>query len=69
MGETRETRLREFHEMNDEVVVGIREGAMLRIEGDAMTVLGRNGAVIFRKGQPREDVEPGTDLSGLLQAP
>ena len=34
MGETRETRIREFHEENPVPVVGLREGAMLRVEGD-----------------------------------
>ena len=32
MGETREVRLREFHEENETPVVGIREGSMLRVE-------------------------------------
>lgn len=31
-GETREARIREFHEENDPPVVGLREGALLRIE-------------------------------------
>lgn len=66
MGETRETRLREFHEVNEEVVVGIREGAMLRIEANEMRLEGSRGGVIFRRGQPRQDVEPGADLSDLL---
>ena len=41
MGETREQRIAEFHEMNDRVVVGLREGAMLRVEGPAMTLKAR----------------------------
>ena len=66
MGETRETRLREFHEMNSEVVVAIREGAMLNVEGDTMSLLGRAGGVVFERTKPRRDIEPGTDLSELL---
>jgi dipeptidase E len=66
MGETRETRINEFHEMNPEIVVGIREGAILHIEGDRMTLEGGRGGVIFRAGQPREDLDPGADLSSLL---
>ncbi|MHC4515474.1 MAG: dipeptidase PepE [Planctomycetota bacterium] len=66
MGESRETRIREFHEMNAAPVVGIREGAMLRVEGTKMTLLGRDGAVLFRRGQPRVDYETGVDLSFLL---
>jgi dipeptidase E len=42
-GETREERIREFHEMNDPPVVGLREGAMLRVEGSRMTLRGDFG--------------------------
>lgn len=63
MGETRETRIKEFHEMNDEVVIGIREGAMLHAEGDVVTLEGPTGGVVFRRGQPRLDVSAGADLS------
>ncbi len=68
MGETRETRIREFHEMNGEPVVGIREGAMLLIEGDRMSLVGINGGVLLRRGEPRQDLDPGADLSHLLGA-
>ena len=36
MGETRETRIREFHEENDFPAIGLREGSMLRIEGSRL---------------------------------
>lgn len=67
MGETREQRLAEFHEMNDEPVIGLREGAMLRVEGDRMTLIGVTGARIFERGRPAVEVGPGTDLSPYLQ--
>ena len=41
MGETRETRLREFHEENDTPVLGLREGSMVLVEGSQCTLLGR----------------------------
>jgi dipeptidase E len=64
-GETRDDRLREFHEMNDTPVVGLWEGGLLHCDG--RTVLQSAApARIFRKGQPPEDVEPGGDLAGLL---
>lgn len=66
MGETRETRIREFHEVNDEVVIGIREGALLRVDGNAMHLEGMRGGVIFQRGQARRDIEPGADLSEFL---
>ena len=62
--ETRDDRIREFHEMNDRPVVGLWEGGLLRIEGGEMLLLGAR-ARIFRKGQESEDVEPGSRLDGL----
>ncbi len=67
MGETRETRIREFLEENDNVVVGIREGAMLRIDDDAVSLRGERGARIFRRGRDPEEFEPGSDLGFLLR--
>jgi len=67
MGETRETRIREFLEENDQTVVGLREGAMLRIEGPLAVLRGGRGARIFRRGHDPEEVEPGGHLDALLQ--
>ena len=66
MGETREVRIRQFHEDNEQPVVGLREGAMLHVDGDRMTLLGTTGARIFRRGRDPEEVVPGADLSELL---
>ncbi len=66
MGETRETRLEEFLEENDTSVVGLREGAMLHIEGDSMTLRGSTGARVFGRGHAPREVSPGTDMSHLL---
>ena len=66
MGETRATRINEFHVFNDQPVVGLREGAMLRVEGDAMTLRGTSGARLFRKGQEPDEFAPGDDMSFLL---
>lgn len=66
MGETREQRLREFHEMNDAPVVGLREGTWLEV-GDASCRLGgEKPARLFRKGMAPEEFAPGADLSFLL---
>jgi dipeptidase E len=67
MGETRETRIREFHEENDAPVVGLREGAMLRVLGDAVELRGRAGARIFRRGQEPVEVAPVARIENLLQ--
>jgi dipeptidase E len=67
MGETRETRIREFLEENDNTVVGLREGAMLRIDGSIAVLRGTRGARVFRRGRDPEDLEPGARLDALLQ--
>jgi len=66
MGETRETRIREFHEENDTPVVGLREGAMLRVEGDSVQLRGLAGARLFRRGQEPVEVPAGWDLAALV---
>jgi dipeptidase E len=66
MGETRETRLREFHEENDTPVVGLREGAWLHVEDGSVRLGGETGAKIFRRGEPPEDASPGDVLSRLV---
>jgi dipeptidase E len=67
MGETRETRIREFHEMNSEAVVGLREGAMLRVRGEAITLEGTGGARLFRQGQEAVEVKTGESLDFLWE--
>jgi dipeptidase E len=68
-GETREQRLREYHEENEPPVVGLREGAMLRVEGEAVELRGTSGARIFRRGREPEERVPPARLEGLLGAP
>ncbi len=67
MGETRETRIREYLEENDRVVVGLREGAMIRVDGDAALLLGTAGARVFRRGSAPREVRPGDQLDEILQ--
>jgi len=66
MGETREQRLKEFHEENDTVVVGLREGAWIRVEGERATLGGGNGARIFRRNREPEERGSGAELTDLL---
>lgn len=65
-GETREDRLREFHEENDTPVVGLREGTMLQVEDDAHTLVGLKSARIFRRGKAPIEVGPGKALDEYL---
>lgn len=57
-GETRDDRIREYHQHNPYPVVGLWEGGCLRIEGETMELVG-NKARIFRKGETPMDVQPG----------
>jgi dipeptidase E len=58
MGETQEERINQFLEENDAPVVGLREGAMLRVEGDSVVLKGVSGARIFRRGHSPIETEP-----------
>jgi dipeptidase E len=59
-GETRSERLEEFLVANPEAtVVGLREGTMLRVEGDTVMLVGDKPARVFRSGREPEENEPG----------
>ena len=52
MGETRETRIKEFHAFNSQGVLGLaREGSWLRVQGDAVELCGPHTARWFTAGQ------------------
>jgi len=66
MGETREERIIQFLEENETPVVGLREGAMLRIENGTTTLKGSTGARIFRRGHEPVEVKPVTVLDQFI---
>lgn len=66
MGETREKRIQEFHHYNMTPVIGLREGALLHIEGDVMKLLGSTGARLFLKDKEPVEYKSGSDLSFLF---
>jgi len=68
MGETREQRIAEFLEENDRVVVGLREGGWIRVEGDRGRLGGSAGARIFRRGAAPEERPAGATLDDLLDS-
>jgi dipeptidase E len=67
MGETREQRLKEFHEMNDAPVVGLREGSWLEVGEKSCRLGGEKPARVFRKGVAPEEFAPGAELGFLLE--
>ena len=66
MGETREERIVQFLEENETPVVGLREGAMLRIENGETILRGSTGARIFRRGFEPLELSPGARLGGIV---
>ena len=66
-GETREQRIEEFIEENPGIIVaGLREGTMLLMEGNKMTLIGKRKMRIFKKGQIPREMGTEDDLSFLL---
>lgn len=65
-GETRDERIKEFHEMNDTPVVGLWEAGTLRFDNGRVQLAGTS-ARIFRKGQEPKDVTPGENLEAFLR--
>lgn len=65
-GETREERIVQFLEDNETPVVGLREGAMLRIENGKTLLKGSSGARIFRRGHEPVEVSPGANIDSLI---
>ena len=64
-GETRETRIKEFHHMNAMPVVGLREGSWLRVKNEDIILEGGLNARIFEKDEEPYEVENGTSLKDL----
>lgn len=48
-GETRETRIMEFHEINETPVLGLREGSCVLVDGDKASLIGDVPARLFQK--------------------
>lgn len=66
MGETQEERILQFLEENKAAVVGLREGAMVRVEDGAIILKGSSGARIFRRGHDPVETLPGATLDQLV---
>jgi len=65
MGETRETRIKEFHKFNTQPVVGLREGSWLEVKGDSIILKGELNARVFEYDKAPFEVETGTELNTL----
>jgi len=66
-GETREQRIEEFLEVNQDTdVMGLREGTMLVVRNTRIELIGPRPARIFKFGQEPREINPGEDLSFLV---
>lgn len=64
-GETRETRIKEFHTINTQPVVGLREGSWLEVKADKISLKGPLPARIFKVDEVPFELEPNSSLTHL----
>ena len=65
MGETRETRINEFHKQSTIPVVGLREGSWLEVYNNDVIVRGTLTARLFRANEFPVEMAPGENLNFL----
>ncbi|MDO1501436.1 dipeptidase PepE [Winogradskyella maritima] len=65
MGETRETRISEFHKFNPQPVIGLREGSWIEVDGEDINLRGNLQARLFKQGQRAVEIESNSDLSSI----
>lgn len=65
MGETRETRINEFHKFNPQPVLGLREGSWLQVNNDSIILKGNLTARLFKQNENPIEIEPETELKNL----
>ena len=64
-GETRETRIREFHAYNQIQVIGLREGSWLEVHGEDIILKGNLNARLFRKDSEPIEILPDYNFKEL----
>jgi dipeptidase E len=63
MGETRETRIKEFHTVSNIPVLGLREGSWLEIKNNNIVLKGNLSARLFMKDAEAKELEAGSILT------
>lgn len=58
-GETRETRIKEFHQFNSQAVLGLREGSWLEAQQGEVRLKGKLSARLFLAGKEAQEINPG----------
>jgi len=65
-GETRETRIKEFHQFNEIPVIGLREGSWIRVKNNKLVLEGEGlTARVFEKEKTPIEIEAGSSLDYL----
>ena len=62
MGETRETRINEFHTINKTKVLGLREGSWLRVQHNQIELKGALSSRLFIQNKQPIEIQPNTVL-------
>ena len=62
MGETRETRIKEFHSCNTIPVIGLREGSWLKVTDKTIRLQGTLSARVFTQGDTPYELETGKTI-------
>ncbi len=65
MGETRETRIQEFHKFNTQPVIGLREGSFLKVTNEDIVLKGPLSARVFVFGKEPYEIVTNTNLNFL----
>ena len=63
MGETRETRIKEYHVFNETKVLGLREGSWLEVNGESIVLKGNLSARLFQKDKEPIEIEKNKEIN------
>ena len=63
MGETRETRIKEYHVFNETSVLGLREGSWLEVNNNKIILQGELSARVFQQGKAPYEIEGGVEVA------